>query len=141
MIGPRRKVELPHRRADQVFPRLVQLAELADFREVHVCVTHDIERFDIRISRTRISPYLYIPGGLHAPADRCAGLANPVAAELLVVHARHLDMDVDAVQQRTRDAFLVLGDGGWGAGAGLLTVAVIAARAGIPAITHFLHAK
>jgi len=51
-------------------------------------------------------------------------------------------VDVDAVQQRARDALLVhrpeaftgFGDGGVGAGAGLLAITVIAARPGIPTI-------
>jgi hypothetical protein len=40
-------------------------------------------------------------------------------------------VDVYAVQEGTRDALLVAGDGGGGAGAGLKRVAVVAAGAGV----------
>ena len=48
VIPARRQVELPHRRSDQVFPRLVQLAELANFGNAHVGVAGDIGRGDVR---------------------------------------------------------------------------------------------
>ena len=51
--------------------------------------------------------------------------------ELIVRHARHLDVNVEAVEQRTGDALLVPGDVGIGAGAHMLVVALPAARAGI----------
>jgi hypothetical protein len=37
--------------------------------------------------------------------------AHAPDAELVVVDARDLDVDVDAVQQRSRDAFLIFSDG------------------------------
>jgi hypothetical protein len=46
-------------------------------------------------------------------------------------------MDVDPVEQRAGDAFLLLGDSGMGAGTGFLTIAVIAARKGIFTIVIF----
>ena len=55
--------------------------------------------------------------GLHAGADDAGGFAGALVAELVVFHPRDLNVDVDAVEQRAGDAFLVLGDRAWRAGA------------------------
>jgi hypothetical protein len=51
--------------------------------------------------------------------------------QLVELDPRHFDLDVNAVQQRSRDALLVLGHGGGSAGARLHQVAVVAAGAGV----------
>src|SRR5690348_10768903 len=54
---------------------------------------------------------------LHPRAHDLGALALAPVGQLLVLHARHLHVDVDAIQQRTADALLVAGDGAGGAGA------------------------
>ena len=54
---------------------------------------------------------------------------------------RDLNVDVDAVKQRARDALLVFCDHRGRAGAGLLAVAVVAALAGIDTIEHALRVQ
>jgi hypothetical protein len=44
--------------------------------------------------------------------DVCGGLALAAVGALIVIYAWHLDMDIDAVEEGTGDALLVLGDGG-----------------------------
>ena len=62
---------------------------------------------------------LALAGRFDPLAHGLGRFARRAVAELLVIHPRHLDVDVDAVQQRAGDALLVLGDHGRGAGAGL----------------------
>jgi hypothetical protein len=50
-------------------------------------------------------------------------------------------VDVDPVQHRAGNSFLVFGDGRGGAGAGLLRVASPAAGAGILAIAKFFRVR
>ena len=50
------------------------------------------------------------PGGFDPAPDALGWLAQALVAELGVVDARHLDVDIDAVEQRSGDALLVLGD-------------------------------
>jgi hypothetical protein len=47
---------------------------------------------------------------LHARADGVGSFAPIQCGELLHRHARHLQVDVDAVEEGVRDALLVLGD-------------------------------
>src|SRR5262245_56694100 len=72
-------------------------------------------------SRTSAGPrWRWCAGGSWAPGG--GGLAQPLAAELLVVDARHVDVDVDAVEQRSRDALLLARDDVGRAGASLLCI-------------------
>jgi hypothetical protein len=52
--------------------------------------------------------------------------------EFVVIHQRDFDVEVDAVQQRARDALALLFDLAWGATAFTLDVAVESARIRIP---------
>ena len=123
MIGARRKVELAHRRAHQAVASFVQFAELAHLGHAHIGVTDNIRRTGLRKALQ-----LSLAGGLHALADVGGSLAEPVAAQFFVIHPRHLDVDVDPVEHRAGNPFLVLGHGRRGAGAGLLRIAIITAR-------------
>jgi hypothetical protein len=75
------------------------------------------------------------PGVLHPAAHHLRRLTQPLVGELIVIDARHFDVNIDPVEQRAGNAFLVFGDSRVGTGAGLDRVAEIAARAGIPHIT------
>ena len=55
---------------------------------------------------------LDLPGSFDPSLNICRGFSEAVIAELLVIHPRDLDMNVDAVKQGTRNAFLIPGDGG-----------------------------
>ena len=74
---------------------------------------------------------LDLASGFDTQTHRLRRLAQATVAELVVLHARYFDVDVNAVQQRAGDALLVLGHRAGGAGAGLDRVSVITARIGI----------
>jgi len=60
----------------------------------------------VRVRQREAAP-LEVACQLHARADGGRRLAQTRARQLLVVHARHLHMDVEAIQQRPRDTLLV----------------------------------
>src|SRR5690606_13434284 len=47
---------------------------------------------------------LPVAGSADAIADECGGLATSIVAQLLTGEGGYLDVDVDAVEERTRDA-------------------------------------
>ena len=61
---------------------------------------------------------LALAGSLHPLLDRSGRLTQTLVAQLVILYAWHLDVDVDAVEQRAGDALLVFGDDAWRAGAG-----------------------
>jgi len=135
VIGARRQVQLRHGRAHQGLALIVHLTELPHLGHAHVGVADDVRSpVDSLIRRHTKSSILYLPRRLDAPSNRLAGLAEAVAAQLVVVHARHFDVDVDAVEQWSRDALLVFRDHRRRTGAGLLAVAIVAAWTGIHTI-------
>jgi hypothetical protein len=69
------------------------------------------------------------------------GLPHSVAAQLFIIHPRDFDVDIDAVQQRTRNPPLIFGDQGMSAGAGLLGVPVEPTGAGVYTIEHIFRAQ
>lgn len=70
-------------------------------------------------------------GGGDALADGGARLAGGGRGELVEWHGEYLDLQVDAVEQRSRNAVHVLLHGAWGAGAFLGGMIIVAARAGV----------
>ncbi len=68
---------------------------------------------------------------LHPFLNHGGGLSQPLAAQLVIFHARHLDVDVDAVVQWAGDVLLILGHRTRRASAGFDRVTVEAARAGV----------
>ena len=69
-----------------------------------------------------LRPYLKpvtmaLAGSLDARLDRRRRLPHPIVAQLLVLDARHLDVDINAIQQWTRDALLIFRDRACGASA------------------------
>jgi hypothetical protein len=63
--------------------------------------------------------------------NRCGRLAQAVTAELLVIQARHFDMNINAIQQRPEDALLIFGAVEGAQVQGLRESAVIAAGTGV----------
>jgi len=95
----RREPHLAHGRAEQRLGGVVEGGMLAQFLGTHVgvgqeCGAGEARRLDL--ARTG-----------HPLLDGRRGLTRPAIRELLVGDARHLEMDVDAVQQRSADPLLV----------------------------------
>ena len=74
-----------------------------------------------------IAPALNLPRGLHPPADIGGALLRTLPAQPLGGDGLHLDVHVDAVQQRPGDAVQIAPDGRLGAAAGLGAAAQVAA--------------
>jgi hypothetical protein len=76
----------------------------ADLGHAHVGIAGDCVRdrpgFLIFARKTLA---LDLPGRFYASAHALGGLAQALVAELLVLDARHFDMDIDAVQQGSGD--------------------------------------
>jgi hypothetical protein len=53
---------------------------------------------------------LNFTGAFHARLDGRRRLAQAAVAELVVLHPRHFDVDVNAIQQWAGDTFLKFGD-------------------------------
>ncbi len=98
VTGAGAEIQLLHRRFDQLPPSLVQLAELSHFGRPHVGI------------HLQIRPRKALPRPLsrlfYLSPNRRRRLAQPIAAQLFVLHARYGDMDIDAVEQRAGDAVL-----------------------------------
>ena len=140
--GAGAQLQLAHGRFDQRLAALVQLAELPHLGWPHVRVARQqyttsssICRPSSVVRRRSGQPLpLHTPRPLHPLPDSRARLAQPFAGQLVVVDARHVDVDVDTVEEGARDALLIAGDHACAARAFLLAVAVIAAGVGILAI-------
>src|SRR6267378_821551 len=66
-----------------------------------------------------------------ALANRSGRFARDPIGQVLVLHCGHFDMDVDSIEQRTRDSRAVALNRDWRARAFVLRVSVEAARARI----------
>ena len=100
MIRPRRKLHLVHRCAHERLASIVQLAELAHNRRAHIRVAGR----GVWLGWLAIRPYEPLPLAftrrLHPLADGFGRFPQSLVAEFFVFHARHFDVDVDAIQQR-----------------------------------------
>src|SRR3990170_7221687 len=59
------------------------------------------------------------------------GLAHPIVGQLLELHARHFDVDINPIQKRTGDALLIAGHSGRRACTLTLGVPEVSTRAGV----------
>ena len=99
-MRPRRQTHPPHRHLQSPLTRRVQNAQLADHARWYVRV----------IEPARL---LNAARPFHARQNLRRRFAPLVAAQLLIRHRRHFDMDIDAIQQRSADlAEIALDDGG-----------------------------
>ena len=122
--GTRGEGEPPGREAEQLLGVGCEscLGVGADVHDRHVAV---------ELCRLGEARGLQAAGGDHAFADGSGVLrAARLAGELFVVHPRHVDKQVDAVEERTGDALLVTCDDVRRAGTGAFGVAPEAAEAG-----------
>ncbi len=96
---PRRQVQLLHRRLRQLLCRRPHTAKLAHLRRPHLRIA--------RQPRPLKPLELPLPSRLHPLANRLRILHIPLIRQLLIIHARNLHMDIDAIQQWATNALLV----------------------------------
>ena len=106
-----------------LFALFIQDAVFADHRRGHVSVAGNL--------RPGIARLLHGPGSVYPPLNIPGTLRGVLAAHGLIVHRRHLDVQVDAVQQRAGDAAHIALHLPLRAGASVVRMAVPAAPAGI----------
>lgn len=104
VVGTSREVELLHGRLQQLFGGRLDLTKLAYFGWSHVGIAGDFRAFE--------PLQLAFSSGLHTLTNGFRILDLPFIGQLLIIHAGNLDMDINAVEQRTADALLVARDGG-----------------------------
>ena len=99
MVRPRRQMQLLHRRLEQPFPRRIRLTKIPYFRRPHLRIAgHLRSTKTLQLSFSRL---------LHPPPNRRRILGIALIGQLLIIDTRHLNVDVNAIQQRTTDPFLV----------------------------------
>ena len=124
VVRPGAEAQLVDGGLQQLPARVVHLAKLPDILALHVSIGEHLPV----LAEPR---QLLFPGGLHPFPDPDGGLPLPVAGQFGELHGRHLDMDVDPVQQRSAHLAHVFLDLGHRAGAGIGGVGGIAAGAPI----------
>jgi len=124
-MGTSGKVHLLHGVFKIAFALGVELAALADLLRAHGGIGGELGGFKTR--------YLDLPRGGDSFADHGGGLAGDgVGGELAEIDERHLNVDVDPIQQRAGDALAVVLDLADGAAALAFRIAVESARVRIP---------
>ena len=107
--SPRRKIQLLHRRFQQVLCRIFYLTVFPDIRRRHIGVAVQFGAFK--------SFLLPLSAGGDARLYFLGFLPQPVIGQFFVIDAWHLDKDVNSVEERSADSFLVTGDSTLSAGA------------------------
>ncbi len=123
VMGAGGEVHLTGGGAHQLLARRVERAVLAYLAGAHVGVR------DAR--RARKAGALAGAGRFDAPTHGGRGFRRADGGQLLVGDARHVEMDVNAVEQGAADPLRVAADLLVRAGAGALAVARVAARASV----------
>jgi len=129
VVSARGELHLAHGGFHQLLSIRIQRAVFAGIRVFHICIGED----DPLITTDRILKAFLLAGArcFHPRTDDRRGLPHTGVAQFLIFHARYLNVDIDAVEQRSGDTFLVLGDAGGGTGAGFAGIPIIPAGAGI----------
>jgi hypothetical protein len=123
MMRPCREVQLAHSRLHEVLAGTVERAVCPHLGRPYVGVGQQARALEaLSLTHARRGDPL---------AHRAGRLAQALDAELLVLDARHLDMDVDAVEQRIGDTLLVACDNCGRASAAFLRVQMPTTRAGM----------
>jgi hypothetical protein len=94
MVGTRRQVELRHCRPHQTQTLLLQLAVFSHFSHTHIGIAKNSAPIGAREPGA-----LNIPCRLHARADEFGFFPHSIPAQLLIIHARDLDVNIDVVEQ------------------------------------------
>lgn len=99
-MSPGGQTDLVDRLLHETAPRLIQLAVLSHQRPG-----------EPGVARSRSLPFmLSLARGDHPRANRRGGLSGLLGRDLPVRHSGDVNMEIDPVQQRTRDAVAVLRD-------------------------------
>src|SRR5256885_9760156 len=93
-------------------------------------VTIDLARADERV-RLSLPRHLRLAGALHALANRFVAFRARCCKELALARSRHLQLDVDAVRQRTGNPAAIAGDALGRAAAAAVAIAAVPAGTGI----------
>ena len=117
--SPRRKIQLLHRRFQQVLCRIFYLTVFPDIRRRHIGVAVQFGAFK--------SFLLPLSAGGDTCLDFLRFFPQSVVRQFFVIDARHLDKDINPVEERPADSFLVAGDSTLSAGALFEGVAKISA--------------
>ena len=99
MIRTRAQLHLLHRRAQQILACLIDHAVLPHLRRSHITIALQ--------GRSHETRALSLARAFDPRADRLRLFTQPIARQFLVIDARHLDVNIDAVEQWTTDAFLI----------------------------------
>jgi hypothetical protein len=110
VVGAGRELELAHGRFHQALAGVVQAAPAPDLGRAHLAVGAQPAAGE--------ALRLELPGRDHALADALRRLAAALAGQLVILDLRHLDVDIDPIEQRPRQTLLVAADRRRGAGAG-----------------------
>ncbi len=113
-------MELLHGSLQQLLGGGFDIAEVADFGGAHFGVAGQFGAGE--------TLELAFAGGLDAGTDGGGVFDLAPVGEFFVVDAGDFDMNVDTIEERAADAFLVAGDGGGGAAAFFDGVALKVAR-------------
>jgi len=123
MVGACRKVQLAHGRLHQPLARALELAVPAHLGRPHVGVGQQPRALEaLGLAHARRGDAL---------AHRAGWFALPFSGQLIVIHARHIHMDVDSIDQRAGESLLVARDDGCRTGTLPLGIAGVAAWAGM----------
>src|SRR2546428_4011634 len=96
---PRQQMQLLHRRLEQPLPRRIRLTKVAHLRRPHLRIAHHLRPAKtLQLSFSRL---------LHPRPNRRRVLGIAFIGQLLIINVRHFNMDINAIQQRTADPFLV----------------------------------
>jgi|SRR5579863_9987746 len=109
MIGSRREVQLLHRRLHEFFSGRLNFAKGAYLGWPHFGIAGDFCAFE--------TLQLAFAGRLHPLPNGFRVLDLPFISQFLIIHAGNLDMDINTIEQRATDAFLVARDSSGGASA------------------------
>ena len=123
VVGTRTEVHLAHCGAHEGLGVLTQDTKCPDLPRPHIGIAGHAQRCQ--------PCTLAVARGFHPGADGGGGFAQRGIGEFVVFHAGHLDVQVNAVQERTGDALAVALDHAHGTGASPLSVTKIATLTGI----------
>lgn len=124
MIGARAQLHAFNRQIEQLARVGRKRAEACHIAGTHV-------RVGVQTRALTKALRLAFAGCDDTRPDICTRLGALIAEELVVLHTRHLKVQVDPVQQRSADARLIAADHGWRAGAASQTIAMVPAVAGV----------
>jgi len=132
VVGAGRELELVHGSLHQGTAGIVELAKQAHFGRVHIGIAQNLVfgfNFSSLVFCSQESRPLNIARRFYPLAHDRLRFTQALFAELVIFYPRHLDVDVDTVEQWTGNALLVFGHHPRRTRARFQRVAVVTARA------------